>query len=75
MFKTTVSKSKQEEETTDTNGTMKYVKAIYVSGQNSATIILPKRLVREHGLESGSHVVIETRDHGILIRKIRMEEL
>ena len=53
----------------------KYVKPIFVSGQNSATVILPKKLVKEHGLESGSHVVIESTDKGIFIRKIQLEEL
>jgi Antidote-toxin recognition MazE, bacterial antitoxin len=74
MVKKTINNEVQKEEITTSIET-KYVKPIFVSGQNSSTIILPKKLAREHGLEYGSHVVIESTPNGILIRKIDLEEV
>ena len=78
MSKITINKTKQnedEDEKTSSKVESKYVKPIFVSGQNSNTLILPKKLAKEYDLESGSHVVIEGTKYGIFIRKIHLEEL
>jgi hypothetical protein len=47
----------------------------WISGQRSATLIIEKSLAEEYGLTKPSHVVLERRPEGILIRKLRLEDL
>lgn len=42
----------------------------WISGQRSCTLIIKKELAEEYGLTEPSHVVLERRPDGILIRKL-----
>lgn len=46
----------------------------WISGQHSATLIIEKSLAQEYGLTEPSHVVLERRPEGILIRKLKLVE-
>jgi antitoxin component of MazEF toxin-antitoxin module len=46
----------------------------WISGQRSATLIIARSLAEEYGLTQPSHVVLEKRNDGILIRKLKVEE-
>ena len=44
----------------------------WISGQKSCTLIIKKELAEEYGLSEPSHVVLERRTDGILIRKLEV---
>jgi hypothetical protein len=44
----------------------------WISGQKSCTLIIKKELAEEYGLRDPSHVVLERRPDGILIRKLEV---
>jgi hypothetical protein len=46
----------------------------WISGQHSATLIIERSLAEEYGLTEPSHVVLERRKDGILIRKLKINE-
>ena len=46
----------------------------WISGQHSATLIIERSLAEEYGLTEPSHVVLEKRKEGILIRKLKVNE-
>ena len=46
----------------------------WISGQRSATLIIERSLAEEYGLTQPSHVVLEKRNDGILIRKLKIDE-
>ena len=48
----------------------KEVTKIFLSGRLSTTLIIPIEMARRHGLEKSSHVVVEERQEGILIKKL-----
>jgi hypothetical protein len=50
----------------------KQVKKIFLTNRISATLIIPIELARKHGLNEASHVIVEERDEGILIRKLEI---
>jgi hypothetical protein len=50
----------------------KEITKIFLSGRLSATLIIPIEMARRHGLEKPSHVVIEERPDGILIKKLEL---
>jgi hypothetical protein len=50
----------------------KEIAKTWVSGQNSCTLIIEKKLAEEHGLDLPSHVVLERKPEGILIRKLQI---
>jgi hypothetical protein len=45
----------------------------WISGQRSATLIIERSLAEEYGLTEPSHVVLEKRPEGILIRKLKVD--
>jgi hypothetical protein len=47
----------------------------WISGQRSCTLIVERKLAEEYGLTEPSHVVLERRSDGILIRKLKLEEI
>jgi hypothetical protein len=51
----------------------KEVTKIFLSGRLSATLIIPIEMARRHGLEKPSHVIVEERQEGILIKKLELE--
>lgn len=42
----------------------------WLAGNTSCTLVIPKLLAREYGIDHPSNVVIEGRPEGILIRKV-----
>jgi hypothetical protein len=44
----------------------------WISGQHSATLIIERSIAEEYGLTEPSHVVLERRPDGILIRKLEI---
>jgi hypothetical protein len=50
----------------------KEVTKTFLSGKLSATLIIPIEMARRHGLEKPSHVVVEEKPEGILIRKLQV---
>jgi hypothetical protein len=44
----------------------------WVSGQKSCTLIIEKKLAEEYGLVEPSHVILERRSDGILIKKLQL---
>ena len=48
----------------------KTITKTWLSGQNSCTLVIPKTIAKENGLDVPSHVVVETKPEGILIKKL-----
>jgi hypothetical protein len=43
----------------------------WLAGHSSCTLVIPKGFAREYGLDKPSHVVIERKPEGILIKKLQ----
>jgi hypothetical protein len=43
----------------------------WLAGHCSCTLVIPKEFAREYGLDKPSHVVIERKPEGILIKKLQ----
>jgi bifunctional DNA-binding transcriptional regulator/antitoxin component of YhaV-PrlF toxin-antitoxin module len=54
------------------NSNNKEITKTWISGQNSCTLVIPKSVARQYGLDSPSHVVVEATEQGILIRKLEV---
>jgi bifunctional DNA-binding transcriptional regulator/antitoxin component of YhaV-PrlF toxin-antitoxin module len=52
----------------------KEITKTWISGQNSCTMIIPRSVAKEYGLESPSHVIVERTPEGILIRKLDLHK-
>jgi bifunctional DNA-binding transcriptional regulator/antitoxin component of YhaV-PrlF toxin-antitoxin module len=50
----------------------KEITKTWISGQNSCTLVIPKSVAKEFGLDSPSHVIVEKTTEGILIRKLEV---
>jgi len=50
----------------------KEVLKTWLAGQHSCTLVIPREFAKEYGLDHPSHVVIEGRPEGILIRKLEI---
>lgn len=57
---------------TQNSSDRKEITKIFLSGRLSATLIIPIEIARRHGLDKPSHVVVEERVDGILIRKLEL---
>jgi hypothetical protein len=44
----------------------------WLAGHCSCTLVIPKDFAREYGLDKPSHVIVEKKPDGILIRKIEV---
>ncbi len=44
----------------------------WISGQNSCTLIISRKLAERYGLTEPSHVVLQGTNQGILIRKLKV---
>jgi hypothetical protein len=44
----------------------------WLAGQHSCTLVIPKDFAESYGLAQPSHVVVEGRPDGILIRKLEV---
>lgn len=52
---------------------MKEVTKTFLSGKISATLIIPIDIARRHGLDEPSHVIVEERPDGILVRRLELD--
>jgi len=52
------------------NTSKKEITKIFKSGSNSSTIVIPKHLARQSGLDQPCHVIVESLDNGILVKKL-----
>jgi hypothetical protein len=43
----------------------------WLAGQHSCTLVIPRDFAKQYGLDEPSHVVVEGRPDGILIRKLK----
>ena len=57
----------------NTNNVEKDVVKIWITGKTSATLIIPKDFAKEYGLDEPSHVILEKKSDGILIKKLVMD--
>ncbi len=48
----------------------KQISKTWISGQSSCTLVIPKTIAMKYGLDVPSHVVIEPKPEGILIKKL-----
>jgi bifunctional DNA-binding transcriptional regulator/antitoxin component of YhaV-PrlF toxin-antitoxin module len=46
----------------------------WLAGQHSCTLVIPKDFAKVYGLDQPSHVVIEGRPDGILIKRLNLNE-
>jgi hypothetical protein len=67
----TISSKEVEVQNKDESKT-KEISKTWVSGQNSCTLIIPRSVAKEYGLESPSHVIVQRTPEGILIRKLSL---
>jgi hypothetical protein len=44
----------------------------WLAGQNSCTLVIPRDFAKTYGLDEPSHVVIEGKPEGILIRRLQI---
>lgn len=49
----------------------KQITKTWISGQTSCTLVIPKIMADEYGLNKPSHVIVEPRSDGILIKKLQ----
>jgi hypothetical protein len=52
----------------------KEVTKTWLAGQHSCTLVIPKEFAKVYGLDQPSHVVIEGRPDGILIKRLRLND-
>jgi hypothetical protein len=57
---------------TEIHGETKQVRKIFLTNKISATSIIPIEIARKFGLNESSHVIVEERAEGILIRKLEI---
>ena len=50
----------------------KQITKTWISGPSSCTLIIPKSIAKQHGLDKPSHVVMESTPEGILIKKLEV---
>jgi hypothetical protein len=50
----------------------KEVTKTWLAGQHSCTMVIPKEFAKVYGLDQPSHVVIEGRPDGILIKRLEL---
>lgn len=48
----------------------KQVTKTWITGNSSCTLVIPKGFAKEYGLDKPSHIVIEKRPEGLLIRRL-----
>ncbi|MGC1135790.1 MAG: hypothetical protein WA941_23400 [Nitrososphaeraceae archaeon] len=42
----------------------------WLAGHSSCTLVIPKEFAKQYGLDRPSHVIVEKKTEGILIRKL-----
>ena len=56
----------------DERNNRKEISKTWISGKNSCTLVIPKSVAKEYGLDLPSHVIVEGIPEGILIRKLEI---
>jgi antitoxin component of MazEF toxin-antitoxin module len=51
---------------------LKEITKTWLTGNSSCALVIPKNLAKEYRLDSPTHVVIEKRPDGLLIRKLEI---
>jgi hypothetical protein len=54
------------------NNKNKEVAKTWLAGRSSCTLIIPKDFAKQYGLDEPSHVIIEGKPDGILIRRLQI---
>lgn len=54
------------------NNEKKEIAPIFLSNGISATLIVPIKIARRYGMDKPSHVVLEEKEEGILIKKLEI---
>ena len=44
----------------------------WLAGHSSCTLVIPKEFAKQYGLDKPSHVIVEKKNEGILIRKLEI---
>ena len=57
------------------NNNSKQIIRTWITGKSSCTLVIPKEFATEYGLDHPSHVIIEKRKDGMLIKKLDLEEV
>jgi hypothetical protein len=50
----------------------KEITRTWLAGQRSCTLVIPKDFAKEYGLDEPSHVILEKKHEGILIKKLEI---
>lgn len=53
----------------------KQIVRTWITGKSSCTLVIPKEFAKEYQLDHPSHVVIEKRSDGMLIKKLDLKEV
>ena len=48
----------------------KEITKTWLTGNSSCTLVIPKNFAKEYGLDKPSHIIIEKRPDGLLIRRL-----
>lgn len=61
-----------DEDKTQVAGISRKVATIFLTGNVSATLVIPIDLARKHSLTKGTNVVVEEHEGGLLIRRLEV---
>jgi hypothetical protein len=54
------------------NLTDKQIARTWLAGHSSCTLVVPKDFAKDYGLDRPSHVILEKKPEGILIRRLEI---
>jgi antitoxin component of MazEF toxin-antitoxin module len=54
------------------NNNKREIVKTWLTGKHSCTLIIPRFVAKEYGLDEPSHVVVEGTNDGILIKKLEL---
>ena len=55
------------------NNDNKAIAKTWITGNSSCTLVIPKSFAKQYGFDKPTHIIIEKRPDGLLIRKLEME--
>jgi len=56
----------------DKQNRAKEIVRTWITGNCSATLVIPREFAKEYGLDQPSHVLVEKKTDGLLIRKLEI---
>jgi antitoxin component of MazEF toxin-antitoxin module len=56
----------------DKQNRVKEIVRTWITGNCSATLVIPREFAKEYGLDQPSHVIVEKKSDGLLIRKLEV---